>query len=84
MVTLACLATAGLILGMFFNVYALMASCVGIALIRFASAFDVGIGGAALSIALAFTILQIGYFVGLFASGLFFAPKTASIPTSRR
>ena len=71
MVTLACLAAAGLILGMFFNVYALAASCVAVVLIDFASAFDVGIGKAALSFALAFIILQIGYFAGLLTSGLF-------------
>ena len=43
MVTLACLAAAGLILGMFFNVYALAASCVAVVLIDFALAFDVEI-----------------------------------------
>jgi hypothetical protein len=84
MVTLACLATAGFMLGMLFNVYALAASCVAVALINFASAFDVGIGKATLSIALAIIVLQIGYFVGLSTSGLFYTSKTASIPTSRR
>ena len=71
MVTLACLATAGLILGMFFNVYALAVSCVAVVLLNFASAFDVGISTAALSFALAIIFLQIGYFAGLLASGLF-------------
>jgi hypothetical protein len=69
MVTLACLATAGLILGMFFNVYALAVSCVAVVLLNFAS--DVGISKATLSFALAIIFLQIGYFAGLLASGLF-------------
>ena len=43
MVTLASLATAGLVLGIFFNVYALAGSCVAVVLLNFASAFDVGI-----------------------------------------
>jgi hypothetical protein len=84
MVTFAFLVAAGFMLGMFFNVYALAASCAVVALINFASAFDVGIGKATLSIALAIIVLQFGYFVGLTASGLFYTPKTASIPTSRR
>jgi hypothetical protein len=71
MVTLAWLATAGLILGMSFNVYALAASCVTVLLLNFASAFDVGISEATLSFALALIFLQIGYFAGLLASGLF-------------
>jgi hypothetical protein len=71
MVTLAWLATAGLILGMSFNVYALAASCVTVLLLNFASAFDVGISEATLSFALAIIFLQIGYFAGLLASGLF-------------
>ena len=36
MLTLACLATAGLILGMFFNVYALGVSCVAVVVLNFA------------------------------------------------
>ena len=71
MVTLACLATAGLILGMFFNVYALAMSCVAVVVLNFASAFDVGLSKATLSFALAIIFLQIGYFAGLSASGQF-------------
>ena len=41
MVTLACWAMAGLILGMFSNVYALAVFCVAVVLLNFASAFDV-------------------------------------------
>ena len=71
MVTLACLVTAGLILGMFFNVYALAVSSVAVVLLNFASAFAVGISKVTLSFALAIIFLQIGYFAGLFASVLF-------------
>ena len=71
MVTLASLATAGLVLGMFFNVYALAGSCVAVVLLNFASAFDVGISMATLSFALVIIFLQIGYFAGLLVSGLF-------------
>ena len=70
MLTLACLATAGLILGMFFNVYALAVSCVAVVL-NFARRSIVGLSKATLSFALAIIFLQIGYFVGLLASGLF-------------
>jgi hypothetical protein len=50
MVTLACLAMGGLILGMFFNVYALAMSCVAVVVLNFASAFDVGLSKATLSL----------------------------------
>jgi hypothetical protein len=53
MVMLACLAMGGLILGMFFNVYALAVSCVAVVVLNFASAFDVGLSKATLSFALA-------------------------------
>jgi hypothetical protein len=84
MVTLECLATAGLILGMFFNVYALLASCAAVVLLNFASAFDVGISKATLSFALAIILLQNWIFRRPVDVGTIYTSKTASIPTSRR
>ena len=73
MITLACfvVVAVGLILGMFFNVYALLALSMLVALLNFPSAFNVGIGHAATSLGVSVVLLQIGYFAGLLASGLF-------------
>jgi hypothetical protein len=79
MITLACfvVVAVGLILGMFFNVYALLALSMLVALINFPSAFNVGIGHAATSVGVSVVLLQIGYFAGLLVRG-------SLIPQSRR
>jgi len=48
--------------------YAFAGSCVAVVMINFASALDVGISNATLSLALVIILLQIGYFAGLLAS----------------
>ena len=83
MITLACFVAVGLILGMFFNVYALSALSMLVASLNFPSAFTVGIGHAAMSAGVSVVLLQIGYFAGLLASRLLYSTKPASIPTSR-
>jgi hypothetical protein len=79
MITLACfvVVAVGLILGMFFNVYALLALSMLVALLNFPSAFNVGIGHAATSVGVSVVLLQIGYFAGLLVRG-------SLIPQSRR
>jgi len=80
MITVACfvVVAVGLILGMFFNVYALLAlSMLLVALLNFPSAFNVGIGHAATSVGVSVVLLQIGYFAGLLVRG-------SLIPQSRR
>ena len=84
MITLGYLAAAGLMLGMFFNGYALAASCTAIALAHFISAFDVGIAQAGMSLVGCLVLHQTGYFVGLSASVLLYRAKAIYIPTSRR
>ena len=79
MITLACfvVVAVGFILGMFFNVYALLALSMLVALLNFPSAFNVGIGHAATSVGVSVVLLQIGYFAGLLVRG-------SLIPQSRR
>jgi hypothetical protein len=52
MITLACFVAVGLNLAMFFNVYALSALSMLVAQLNFTSAFNVGIGHAAMSVGL--------------------------------
>ena len=79
MITLACfvVVAVGLILGMFFNVYALLALSMLVALLNFPSVFNVGIGHAATSVGVSVVLLQIGYFAGLLVRG-------SLVPQSRR
>jgi hypothetical protein len=83
MTTFACLAGAGLLLGMFFNGYALIALCGVVALANVASALSAGISQASVSMVVGLVVIQIGYFAGLTASALLPASKPASVPTSR-
>jgi hypothetical protein len=83
MMTLACLAAAGLIMGMFFNGYALAASCLVIALAGIVTAINVGFGQASIQMIFGVALLQVCYFVGLSASTYLCALRAATVPTSR-
>jgi hypothetical protein len=83
MMTFACLAAAGLTMGLFFNSYALLASCLATAAATLMSAFQVGLGRAAISMIVCLALLQVSYLIGLFASSFLDAPITASVPDSK-
>jgi hypothetical protein len=83
MMTLACFASASLLLGMFFNVYALFALCAIVAVANVAWAPFAGVSQASIALVVDLVVIQIGYFAGLTASVFLPAPKPASIPKSR-
>jgi hypothetical protein len=83
MMTLACLAAAGLIMGMFLNSYALAAASFGVALASGVMAANVGFGHASILMIVGLILLQVGYFVGLFASTFLYPSRAATVPTSR-
>ena len=83
MMTLACLAAAGLIMGMFLNSYALAAASFGVALASGVMAANVGFGHASILMIFGLVLLQVGYFVGLFASTFLYPSRAATVPTSR-
>jgi hypothetical protein len=84
MITLACLAAAGLVLGLCFNVYALAALCLTSAVVDAVWALQVGPGRAALALAGAILVIQAGYGVGLCAATLRRPARSDSLPATRR
>ena len=83
MITLACFVAASLLLGIFFNAYALIVLCAIATLANLASVAIIGVYPAAIAAVADLIVIQIGYFAGLSASALLPASKPASIPTSR-
>jgi hypothetical protein len=82
MMTLACLAAAGLIVGMFFNSYALVASCLVMASAGIVTAANVGFGQASIQMIFGVGLLQVCYCVGLSASTYLCASRASTFPTS--
>lgn len=80
---LACLAGAGLIMGFYFNAYALLASCLVVAVAAMVSTIEVGIAQAGISLIVGLIVIQATYAVGLLASSLLSASTRASLPTAR-
>jgi hypothetical protein len=67
MLTLVCVA-AGLVIGIFFNTYVLAAACVVVALAFGATAGVAGVGQTTILIVSNIVVLQVSYWVGLWAS----------------
>ena len=83
MTTLACLAMAGLALGIFFNAYALLTVCLLMILAYFASAFHAGFGLSLISMVLGLIVIQVAYFIGQSVPDFVFASRSAHAPTPR-
>jgi hypothetical protein len=83
MTTLACFAAASLLLGMFFNGYAMFAVCAIVAVANLASVPAVGVLQASIALTVDLVVIQIAYLAGLSASALLPASKPASVPTTR-
>jgi len=83
MVTLACLAAAGFMLGVFFNAYALAALCIAIAAAGTIRGLDIGVVEAAIGTGAALVVVQAAYFGGVCASRFIQVSKPASAPTSQ-
>jgi hypothetical protein len=83
MMTLACLAAAGTVMGLFFNIYALAASCLAMALVVLVAYCSIGVWPTVGSVVLGLVLLQVSYLVGLSASTLLHASRPATNPTSR-
>jgi hypothetical protein len=81
MMTLACLAVAGFIMGTFFSSFTLLALCLAVALAGLVTAL--GVGFSLISLIVGLTLLQVGYLVGLTASTVLYAPRAAPVPTAR-
>jgi hypothetical protein len=79
--TLAFFAVAGLVAGLFFNGYALIALCLGVALAEVLFSSAVGAWHSASSMILSLLLLQIGFLGGMSGSALLFPTKRASLPT---
>jgi hypothetical protein len=82
MITLLCFATASIILGMFFNIYALVALCAAVALIDLIAIFSAGVVAASMAMVVDLTVVQIGFLAGLSASNLLPIAKRVSLPSS--
>jgi hypothetical protein len=83
MTMLGCVAAAGLIMGMFFNTYALAALCLVIALAYVATMAHVGFGHASIQMISCLALLQLSYVVGLAASTFLHALRAATLSSSR-
>jgi hypothetical protein len=83
MTTLACIAAASLLLGMFFNSYAMIAVCAIAAIANLASIPTVGFLSASTSLIIDLVAIQVAYLAGLLASALLPVAKPASVPTTR-
>jgi hypothetical protein len=82
MIALACLATAGFLMGVYFNSYTLVASCLIVALASVFGAFHVGLWQSSVTLALGLVVLQASYVIGASASALLYALRPSSLPTS--
>jgi hypothetical protein len=79
MTTLACLAVAGVLIGLFFNSYALAVFCVAIALVETLANTRDGISHNVILLITSLFVVQIAYVAGLTSSSLFFRPKRHSV-----
>jgi hypothetical protein len=73
MTIFVCLGIAGLITGMAFNSYALLASCLALAAASFFSAFTAGLWYSSMILALGLVVLQTGYLIGLYSTAFYSA-----------